>query len=90
MEKSKYGMPPPKTRREFEHNLFLLAEDAHRILDIGNDTLISNFIWATYPHVKKIKIYPNGRMNFLTINEQARLQANMKMWLGEIRNKPTE
>lgn len=37
MEKSKYGMPPPKSRREFEHNLFLLAEDAHRIMESGNE-----------------------------------------------------
>jgi len=37
MEKSKYGMPPPKTRREFEHNLFLLAEGTHLIVENRND-----------------------------------------------------
>lgn len=83
MERNKYGMPPPKTRREFEHNLFLLAENVHRILESGDDDLFRNFLWATYPHVKNIKNHPNGRLNFLTINEQARLQANMKKWMSE-------
>lgn len=84
MEKSKYGMPPPKTRREFEHNLFLLAEDTHRIKESGDDDLFRNFLWATYPHIKNIKNHPNGRLNFLTIDEQARLQANMKKWMEQI------
>lgn len=83
MERSKYGMPPPKTRREFEHNLFLLAEDVHRIVESGDDDLFRNFLWATYPHVKNIKNHPNGRLNFLTINEQARLRANMKKWMSK-------
>jgi hypothetical protein len=84
MEKSKYGMSPPKTRREFEHNLFLLAEDTCRIVESGDDDLFRNFLWATYPHIKNIKNHPNGRLNFLTIDEQARLQANMKKWMSEI------
>lgn len=83
MEKSKYGMPPPKTRREFEHNLFLLAEDTHRIMESDDENLLRNFLWATYPHIKNIKNHPNGRLNFLTIDEQARLQANMKKWMSE-------
>ena len=29
-EKSKYGMPPPTSRAEFEHNVFLLVEDFER------------------------------------------------------------
>lgn len=70
MEKSKYGMPPPKTRREFEHNLFLLAEDTYRITESGDDDLFRKFLWATYPHIKNIKNHPNGRLNFLTIDEQ--------------------
>lgn len=88
MERSKQGMPPPKNRREFEHNIFLLAEDTHRKLESNNDDLIRNFFWATYPHVKEIRNHPNGRINFLTINEQARLQANMKKWMEDMsRNK---
>lgn len=83
MEKNKYGMSPPKTRREFEHNLFLLAEDTYRITESGDDDLFRNFLWATYPHIKNIKNHPNGRLNFLTINEQARLQANMKKWMSD-------
>lgn len=83
MEKSKYGMPPPKTRREFEHNLFLLAEDTHRIVESDDEDLLRNFLWATYPHIKNIKSRPNGRLNFLTIDKQARLQANLKRWMSE-------
>lgn len=84
MENNKYGMPPPKTRREFEHNIFLLAEDTNRIVESGDDDLIRNFFWATYPHIKVIRNHPNGRINFLTINEQARLQANMKKWMDQL------
>lgn len=83
MKKSKYGMPPPETRREFEHNLFLLAEHIHRIVESGNDDSFRNFLWATYPHVKDIRSHPNGRINFLTVTKQARLQANMKKWMGD-------
>jgi len=61
-----------------------LAEDTHRITEEGSDDLFMNFLWATYPHVKNIKDHPNGRLNLLTVNEQARLQANMKKWMGEI------
>lgn len=83
MAKSKYGMPPVKTRNEFEHNLFLLAEDTHRIVESGDEDRIANFLWANYKHIKNIKNHPNGRLNFLTIDEQARLHANMKKWLEE-------
>lgn len=76
-------MPPPKTRREFEHNLFLLAEDTHRIVESDDEDLRRNFLWATYPHIKNIKSRPNGRLNFLTIDKQARLQANLKKWMSE-------
>ena len=82
MNKSKYGMPPPKDRKEFEHNLFLLAEETHRIAESGSDDQLRNFLWATYPHIKNIRNHPNGRINFLTIDEQARLQANMKNWMS--------
>ena len=76
-------MPSPNTRREFEHNLFLLAEDTHRKMESDNDNLFENFLWATYPHIKNIKNHPNGRLNFLTIGKQARLQANMIKWMND-------
>lgn len=81
MDNNKYGMPPPKSRRELEHNLFLLAEDTHGKVESGNDDLLRNLYWATYPHIKNIKNHPNGRLNFSTVNEPARLQANMKKWM---------
>lgn len=84
MKMSKYGAPPPKTRSEFEHNLFLLAEYAQRIVESRDIDRIEDLLWASYDHIKKIKNHPNRRINFLTIDEQARLQANMMNWMGKI------
>lgn len=81
MEKNNYGMDGPKSRREFEHNIFLLIDNANRILNNNNnEDQINNFLWATYPHLIKIKNHSNKRVNLMTINEQARLQANMRKW----------
>ena len=81
MNDQKYGMPPPTRRKEFENNIFLLLEDGERIIKSGSDRSFEIFVQATYKHTKRIKKRPNSRINFLTINEQARLQANMKMWM---------
>jgi hypothetical protein len=64
-----------------------LAEDTNRIVESSDDDLFRNFLWSTYSHIKNIKNHPNGRVNFTTIDEQARLQANMKNWMGEMRRK---
>ena len=68
----------PENREEFEHNMHLVEERTLKILNSGNDEAIQNFAWATWPHLKKVKRLPNGRINFLTINEMIRLQANME------------
>jgi hypothetical protein len=51
-------MSPTKTRREFEHNLFLLAEDTNRIVESRNDDLIKYLFGVPFPLVKGIKSYP--------------------------------
>jgi len=53
-------------------------------MESGDDDLFRNFLWATYPHIKDIKNHPKGRLNFLTIDEGVRLQANMKKWMKKI------
>lgn len=80
MKKNKYGYPPPTNRLEFEHNMYLVEEDTTRKARSGDDELIKNVAIATWPHLKELKRLPNGRINLLTINEQLRLQGNMRKW----------
>jgi hypothetical protein len=37
MSETKYGMPPPRSRKEFEHNIYLLAEDTIRKINSGSE-----------------------------------------------------
>ena len=62
-------MNTPKTRAEFEYRFHLLREQINNEryhmasgLDMGLD---------------KVRLLPNGRIDFLSVNESARLQANM-------------
>jgi hypothetical protein len=80
MNTNQYGFPPPAMRIEMESNLYLVVEDVNRKLDSGNKELIQNVAWATYPHLKKVKPLPNGRVNLSTVNEMIRLQANTMRW----------
>lgn len=65
-------MKTPRNRLEFERNFNLLKEQGYQ----GK----MHFMQGT-SHVmdslNKVKILPNGRIDLLTINEGARLQANM-------------
>ncbi len=84
MSKNKYGMPPPKTRYEMEHNLNLVIEDFNGKIKSKNEDLIQNAMWATYRHLKDVKNTPNGRINMMTYNEMIRNQANMLEWMKQI------
>lgn len=63
-------METPATRAEFEHRFHLLRERiqhgkmlfADRSMTLG---------------IQKIRYLPNGRIDFLSVNESARLNANM-------------
>ncbi|HAS44766.1 MAG TPA: hypothetical protein DCS93_30080 [Microscillaceae bacterium] len=85
-KKSKYGMPPPSSRIEFEHNIDLLLENAKGVIDSGNKDLIRNKLWATLPHLKKVSSLPNGRMDLNTVNEMLTLQGNMMDWMKYDKN----
>ena len=84
MKKSKYGMPPPKTRFEMEHNLNLVIEDFTGKMESKNEDLKQNALLTTCRHLKDVKKTPNGRINMITYNEQIRLQANMQKWMKQI------
>lgn len=84
MKRSEYGMPPPRSRREMEHNINLLLEDIERAFDTNDEEFIRNKCWASLPHIKKLKYLPNQRIHINTINEQLRLQANMLDWIKYI------
>lgn len=81
MSKNKYGMPPPRTRNEMEHNLHLVIENFTAKIESKDEAIIQNAMWATYRHLKDVKKTPNGRINMTTYNEQIRLQANMMKWM---------
>ena len=65
-------MKTPRNRVEFERNINLLAEQIHQ----GKMHFGQNVMHGV-DSLKKIKKLPNGRIDLLTINESARLQANM-------------
>jgi hypothetical protein len=76
--KNKFGgIKTPRNRSEFEHNIHLVQEETRRKLNSGNQDLIDNVMWATIPHLKRLKQLPNKRLNLTSIDEMLRLQANM-------------
>lgn len=78
-EKSKYGMPPPTTRVEMEHNVYLLAEEMQQ--NINNKDFIDNRLWALGDSIERLRALPNGRLELPTIDERVRGIANMMDWL---------
>ncbi len=81
MKNKRQGMPPPSSRKEFEHNVNLILEDVKRAFDSGDEQLIQNKLWATIPHLKRVVYLPNGRIDLSTVNEMLRNQANMMDWM---------
>lgn len=59
-----------KSREEFERNFFLLKESK---ISFSNQTKIS------MESLMKVRYLPNKRIDFLTVNESARLLANMSV-----------
>jgi hypothetical protein len=89
-KKSKYGMPSPNNRMEFEHNMALIFEEG--LIKSKDKKAFVNFAWAVGSELKRLKLLPNGRVNLLTINESLRLYGNSLKWmemlpLPEIRSK---
>ncbi|WP_027393241.1 hypothetical protein [Aquimarina latercula] len=81
-KKSKYGMPPPKTRKEFEHNINLVLEEVFEASDKNNLELIRNRMVFTIPHLERVRYLPNRRLDLNTVNEMLRNQSNMMHWMS--------
>jgi hypothetical protein len=64
------SMKTPRTREEFERNLQLLG----RSITDGKFHVPRDMI---LDHLMRIRYLPNGRIDFLSVDESARLQANM-------------
>ena len=65
-------MKTPRNRLEFERNFNLLAEKMYQgKMHFGHN------VAHGVDSLRKIQKLPNGRIDLLTINESARLQANM-------------
>ena len=75
---SKYGMPTPKSREEFEHNVFLTKDDIERHSD--NPSYLSNLLWALGDSLEHARYLPNKRIELPTIDERMRLISNMMDW----------
>lgn len=81
IKKSKYGMPPPANRAEFEHNIGLVFEEGINKFESKNKDSIANFQWAVGKDIQKLNFLPNGRINLLSINERLRLHGNSMHWM---------
>lgn len=78
-QKSKYGMPPPVSRAEYEHNMFLLLDELDTHQD--DEALISNRLWALRDSLEQARYLPNGRIDLQTIDEKIRIVANLLDWM---------
>ena len=65
------SMKTPNTRGEFERNFHLL----HRKMELGQLQFSAN-AFHTLEGLEQIRYLPNGRIDFLSVDESARLQAN--------------
>ena len=66
------SMNTPRTRAEFERNFHLLR----RLIEDGR-LRFSEQVSHTIDRLMKVRFLPNGRIDFLSVDECARLQANM-------------
>jgi len=72
-------MPPPTTRVEMEHNVYLLADEMQQ--NFNNKDFIDNRLWALGDSIERLRALPNGRLELPTIDERVRGIANMMDWL---------
>jgi hypothetical protein len=72
------SMKTPRTRAEFERNFHLL----HRQMEEGR-LHFSEQVSRTLDGLARVRFLPNGRIDFLSVDELARLQANMTAQFDE-------
>ena len=78
-EKSKYGMPPPTSREEMEHNVYMFVDEM--VQNIDNERFVSNRLWALGDSIEHLRHLPNGRIELPTIDERVRNLSNMMGWM---------
>ncbi len=66
------AMNTPFTRREFERNFYITAE----LMKKGK-MHFSDRVDGTIDGLLRVRYLPNGRIDFLSVNEMARLHVNM-------------
>ena len=72
------SMKTPRTRAEFERNFHLLRQ---QIAD--KKFFIAQELSRSIDGLDRVRFLPNGRMDFLSVDESARLQANMMNQFGD-------
>ena len=87
--KDNFEIVPPKTRREMEHNIALVFENAFKQVKSESKKSIGSFNHLTLPLLHKLKFLPNGRIFLSSVDERLRLQANTLNNL-EIMPKPKQ
>ena len=70
-------MDTPKTRSEFEHRF-------HILLDAMRNGKIHFAQGISTESLMKVRKLPNGRLDCLSVDEQARLTANMMCWMSDV------
>lgn len=74
----------PQSRKEFEHNIYQLLEEAEHINSASEGAQRSFYIF-TYPRLKEVGKLPNGRLDLNTVDESLRLNANTKNYMRSLR-----
>jgi len=76
MKRDNFKIVPPSTRREMEHNIALVIENALKQIKSKNKMAISSLNHFTLSHLQNLKYLPNGRIFLSSIDESLRLQGN--------------
>ena len=81
-QRSKYGMPPPTTRADLEHNVFLLVDEIETNID--DASYLRNRLWALGDSLERLRYLPNRRIELPAIDERVRIHANMLDWIEDL------
>ncbi len=68
----------PNSRKEFEYNMFFLKEKLE-----NNQIVFNEFVARSMKGISNVKFAPNRRVNFHTVDEMARLIANMMTQMSQ-------
>lgn len=71
-------METPQTRDEFERRLYLLRERLRQ-----GKMFFSSSVVRGLDGLQRVRMLPNGRIDFLSVDESTRLQANMMVQFQE-------